>query len=408
LKRADYDVVVVGAGIFGLTVAHQFATKQNKRVLVLDKRNHVGGNAYSYFEPETGIEVHKYGAHIFHTSDRTVWEYVNQFSAFTNYQHRVWTTHQGQVYPMPINLATINQFFNANYTPDEARNLINSQALEFRNAQHIQNGNSPEIQHRNLVEQGVSLIGQPLFDAFIKNYTAKQWQTPAEELAASIITRLPVRFNYNNRYFNDIYEGLPEAGYEQLFQNIINHANRNSSNLGRVDVQLETDFFAWRELTGFDLSTTPLVFTGPIDTYFDYSCGQLQWRSLQLDLKIADCYDFQGCPVMNYADLDAEQTRVHEFKHFHTERVDNPKYAGYASNYKRTAVVYEYPKNWKVGDEPYYPVATQTDLDVLNQYQQLAEQQPNLYFGGRLGEYKYYDMDKVFASALKFASTTKL
>ena len=230
------DVLVVGAGIFGLTIAERLATQKGKHVLVIDNRNHIGGNAYSEFDKETGIECHKYGAHLFHTSNEEVWRYVNQFTEFTNYVHRVYATHKREgadrpeVFPMPVNLGTINQFFHANYTPDEAKELIKKQAAN----------NPATLEHRepeNLAEQGISLIGEPLFNAFIKNYTAKQWQTPAEELSPSIIKRLPVRYTYNNRYFRDKYEGLPKEGYEAWFKRMIEAGN---SGEGSVTVRLNT------------------------------------------------------------------------------------------------------------------------------------------------------------------------
>jgi UDP-galactopyranose mutase len=391
-----YDLLVIGAGIFGLTIAHQSATRLGKRVLVIDKRNHIGGNAYSEFDPETGIEVHQYGAHLFHTSNKKVWDYVNQFTSFTNYVHRVYTTHkrpnskEPEVFAMPINLHTINQFFGKSYTPNEAKELISLQAQIDR-------------QPQNLAEQGISLIGKPLFDAFIKNYTAKQWQTPAEELSASIIKRLPVRYNYDNRYFNNSFEGLPLDGYEQLFQKMIDNANLSS---GSVTVQLETDFFESDDLTALK-GQIPIVFTGAIDRYFEFSEGELSWRSLDLVKEVHNTADFQGCPVMNYADLEPEYTRVHEFKHFHPERQEpnaqNAKYPGYADDNNKTVIVKEYSKTWSQGQEPYYPVNTALDQAKFQKYQHLAKaekEQFKVIFGGRLGEYAYFDMDQVFASAL--------
>lgn len=374
----SYDVLIVGAGIFGLTMAERIAGSLDKKVLLIDKRNHIGGNCYSEFDPTTGIECHKYGAHLFHTSDQRVWDYVNQFTTFTNYVHRVYITHQGEVYPMPINLGTINQFFHAAYTPDQAKKLIADQAKDA------------PANPQNLAEQGISLIGQPLFDAFIKNYTAKQWQTPAEELSPDIIKRLPVRYNYDNRYFNNTYEGLPTDGYEAWFQNMINACGEN------LEVRLGVDYFnnsAIRELTHSGVLT---IYTGPIDQFYDYKFGELKWRSIELEKEVLDVDDFQGCPVMNYADLEPKFTRIHEFKHFHPERTND----AYAPDSGKTVIVREYSKTWTRGDEPYYPVNTATDRTKLAQYQDLARQEPNVIFGGRLGEYAYYDMDKTFASAL--------
>jgi len=397
------DVLVVGAGIFGLTVAERLANS-GKKVLVIDKRNHIGGNAYSEFDKETGIECHKYGAHLFHTSNEEVWQYVNSFTSFTNYVHHVYAMHQRagakrpEVFPMPVSLGTINQFFQANYTPDEAKALIAEQAKD----------NPAAKEHRepkNLAEQGISLIGEPLFNAFIKNYTAKQWQTPAEELSPSIIKRLPVRYTYNNRYFKDTHEGLPRDGYEAWFQKMIDMANSEGS--GKAEVRLDTDFFTDKNIQAMRDKNIMTIYTGPIDRYYDYQFGELTWRSLDLEKEILNVHDFQGCPVMNYNDLEPKWTRIHEFKHFHPERANNPeKWPGYAPDYNKTVIVREYSKTWHRGDEPYYPVNTAVDKEKLAKYQALAEKDKarGVYFGGRLGEYAYYDMDKSFASALKLAT----
>ena len=397
------DVLVVGAGIFGLTVAERLATQQGKRVLVVDKRDHIGGNAYSEFDTETGIECHKYGAHLFHTSDETVWRYVNQFTKFTGYVHHVYAMYQRkdaerpEVFPMPVNLGTINQFFRSNYTPDEARELIARQA---KNNPAAKENRQPV----NLAEQGISLIGEPLFNAFIKNYTAKQWQTPAEELSPEIIKRLPVRYTYNNRYFKDAHEGLPQDGYEAWFQRMVETGNRSR---GSVTVKLKTDYFKDTNIKRLRDDGIMTIYTGPIDQFYDYQFGELSWRSLRLDKEVVNVHDFQGCPVMNYNDLEPKFTRIHEFKHFHPERADDvAKWPGYAPDYNKTVIVQEYSKAWQQGDEPYYPINTAKDKAKLAKYQDLAQadQSKQIYFGGRLGEYAYYDMDKSFASALKLVS----
>lgn len=392
MKKASSDsfgahtpnVLIIGAGLFGLTMAERITNVLGKKVLLVDKRPHIGGNCYSEFDPETGIECHKYGAHLFHTSDEQVWQYVNCFTAFTNYVHKVYITHQGEVYPMPINLGTINQFFHAAYTPDQAKAEISKQAA------------SAPKNPQNLAEQGISLIGKPLFDAFIKNYTAKQWQTPAEDLSPDIIKRLPVRYNYDNRYFNNTYEGLPADGYEAWFQNIV------ASCGDKLEVRLETDYFEDPELQSLKDQGILTIYTGPIDRFYDYQFGELKWRSLDLQKEVLDVDDFQGCPVMNYADLEPKYTRIHEFKHFHPERANDPAYANtaYAPNSGKTVIVREYSKTWTRTDEPYYPVNTAEDRAKLQQYQSLAAKEANVIFGGRLGEYAYYDMDKTIASAL--------
>lgn len=372
------DVLIVGAGLYGLTMAERIVTQLGKRVLLIDKRNHIGGNCASEVDSITGIECHKYGAHLFHTSIQRVWDYVNQFTAFTDYTHKVYTTHKGEVYPLPINLGTINQFFHATYTPDEAKAEVATQAAS-----------APAVP-TNLAEQGVSLIGRPLFDAFIKNYTAKQWQTPAEELPPEIIKRLPVRYNYNNHYFSDTYEGLPVNGYNAWFQNIIAKCGN------KLEVRLETDYFqdpAIQELRSQNILT---IYTGPIDKFYDYQFKELKWRSVTFEKEVVNTDDYQGCPVMNYADLDQEYTRILEFKHFHPER----QTGCYAENSGKTVIFREYSKAWTQEDEPYYPVNTTEDREKLAKYQKLAQQETNVIFGGRLGEYAYYDMDKTIDSAL--------
>ena len=368
------DLVVVGSGLFGLTIAEQAATELGLKVVLLDRRSHIGGNAYSENEEQTGIEVHRYGAHLFHTSNERVWEYVNRFTGFTNYVHRVYTRHNGIVYPMPINLGTINQFFNAAYSPAEAKALIAEQAGELA-------GTDPQ----NLNDKGISLIGRPLYEAFIKHYTAKQWQPPPEELPASIISRLPVRYTYDNRYFNDKYEGLPVDGYAAWLERMAAHPN--------IEVRLNTDFFSddheySREKV---LGQIPVVHTGPVDRYFDYAEGDLSWRTIDLEEEVLPIEDFQGCSVMNYPDADVPFTRIHEFRHFHPER-DYTKDA--------TVIMREYSRFANKGDEPYYPVNTSVDREKLLKYRDLAKGEQNVLFGGRLGTYKYLDMHMAIGAAL--------
>lgn len=368
------DLVVVGSGLFGLTIAEQAATELGLKVALLDRRSHIGGNAYSEKETQTGIEVHRYGAHLFHTSNERVWEYVNRFTEFTNYVHRVYTRHNGIVYPMPINLGTINQFFNAAYSPAEAKALIAEQAGELA-------GTDPQ----NLNDKGISLIGRPLYEAFIKHYTAKQWQTPPEELPASIISRLPVRYNYDNRYFNDKYEGLPVDGYAAWLERMAAHPN--------IEVHLNTDFFEPGHQYSREnvLGQIPVVYTGPVDRYFDYAEGDLSWRTIDLEEEVLPIEDFQGCSVMNYPDADVPFTRIHEFRHFHPER-DYTKDA--------TVIMREYSRFANKGDEPYYPVNTSVDREKLLAYRDLAKGENNVLFGGRLGTYKYLDMHMAIGAAL--------
>jgi UDP-galactopyranose mutase len=365
---------VVGSGFFGLTIAQQCAQNLGLNVVVLERRSHLGGNAFSEVDPETGIEVHRYGAHLFHTSNERVWEYVNRFTAFTDYHHRVYTTFGGQVFPLPINLGTINQFFDAAYSPDEARALIAEQAAEFSSAKAS-----------NLEEKGISLIGRPLYDAFIKGYTAKQWQTDPRLLAPEIISRLPVRYTYNNRYFNDTHEGLPVDGYTPWLEKMASH--------DRIDLRLGTDFFdTSQEFNKANVvGNIPVVYTGPVDQYFDYAKGRLGWRTLDFEREVMATSDFQGTSVMNYADADVPYTRIHEFRHFHPEREYAPG---------KTVIMREFSRFAKGGDEPYYPVNTPQDREQLLEYRDLGRHERSVLFGGRLGTYKYLDMHMAIAAAL--------
>lgn len=400
-KSQEYpDLVVVGAGLFGLTVAQQAAERAGARVEIIDVRNHIGGNAYSYFDERTGIEIHKYGAHLFHTSNKRVWDYVNRFTSFTNYVHRVYATHDGEVYPLPINLGTINQFFHAHYTPEEAKALIASQAGELA-------GKDPQ----NLNDKGISLIGRPLYEAFIKNYTAKQWQTDPSKLPAGIIKRLPVRFNYNNRYFKDTWEGLPTDGYTAWMQRMIDDP--------LIHVSLGVDFFD--ESQPFNKRAlakggVPVVYTGPVDRYFDYALGELKWRTVDFKEVRYEENDHFGCPVMNYSDADVPFTRAIEFKNFNPEREEVEGEDGRETGCEdgeadfvpgksvkagETVVWQEYSRAATRDDEPYYPVNTDADKALYARYAELAAAEPRTVFGGRLGTYSYYDMHNVIDMALR-------
>lgn len=372
----DVDFLVVGAGFFGLTVARELVD-HGYHVLVIDRRNHIGGNAYSAVDVETGIEIHEYGSHLFHTNNWMVWDYANRFTSFTPYIHRVYATHRGQVYPLPINLGTINQFFRANYNPDEARALIAQQAGEM------------DIEPTNLVEKGISLIGGPLYRAFIEGYTEKQWRTNAEDLPASIISRLPVRYTYDNRYFDDKYQGLPRDGYTAWLENMVDHPS--------IGVMLETDFFDTTQDVNRDnvVGNIPVIYTGPVDRYFDYEEGLLGWRTLDFEKEIVDTRDFQGCPVMNYSDTDVPYTRIHEFRHYHPERENR-------HSQEKTVIMREYSRFAGAEDEPYYPVNTPENRTRLGKYRWLmnAEKTKGVFFGGRLGTYQYLDMHMAIGSAL--------
>jgi UDP-galactopyranose mutase len=363
------DLAVIGSGLFGLTIARQAADELGLKVLVIEKRSHIGGNAYSEFDPETGIEVHKYGSHLFHTSSERVWAYVNRFTAFNNYQHKVWAKHQGQLFPMPINLDTINQFFQESFDSAEAKKFIQGQLAT----------DSAANAH-NLEERAIALVGQPLYEAFIKGYTEKQWQTDPKLLPADVINRLPMRFTTEHRYFNDTYEGLPLGGYTAWLENLADHQN--------IEIILDQDFFDLKpDLVG----QVPIVYTGPIDRYFDYQFGELGWRTLDFESEILETGNFQNASVVNYSDLDVNFTRIHEYRHLHPER-----------NYQNdsTFIAREYSRFASQDDEPYYPVSTESDRQKLLKYRLLMENEMNVWFGGRLGSYQYLDMHMAIASAL--------
>lgn len=370
LDLNNIDLLVVGAGFYGATIAERVAGELGKHVLVIDRRDHIGGNAYTENDPQTGIEVHRYGAHLFHTSSADVWDYLNRFTRFTGYRHRVFATHRNQVYTLPINLGTICQYFGRHFTPDEARALIADQAAEMA-------GRTPG----NLEEKAISLVGRPLYEAFIRGYTAKQWQTDPRDLPAHVIARLPVRYTFDNRYFNDRFEGLPEAGYTAIFERMLGS--------GRIRVQLGVDFF---DLKPHLRPGLPIVYTGPIDRYFDYTEGELGWRTIDFEKEVLPGGDFQGTSVMNYVDEDVPYTRILEFRHFNPER-EYPQ--------DRTVIVREYSRFAARRDEPYYPIDTPGDRAIHQKYRQRAEAETHVHFGGRLGTYRYLDMHQAVGAALK-------
>jgi UDP-galactopyranose mutase len=373
VSLTGFDLVVVGSGFFGLTVAERVASQQGKRVLVIERRAHLGGNAYSELEPETGIEIHKYGAHLFHTSNKRVWDYVTQFTEFTGYQHRVFSIYRGNVYSFPPNLGSMSQFFGRTLSPAAAQDLIAEQAGEV-------DGESAT----NFEDKAISLVGRPLYEAFFKGYTAKQWQTDPKNLPGATVTRLPIRYTFNNRYFKDTYEGLPVDGYTAWLNRMADHP--------AIEIRLDTDFFDVRD----DIpASTPVIYTGPLDRYFDYSEGWLGWRTLDFEQEVLrDRGDFQGTPVMNYADEAVPFTRIHEFRHFHPER---------AYPQDKTVIVREFSRSAEKNDEPYYPINTPEDREMLGRYRALATKEAterNVLFGGRLGTYQYLDMHMAIGSAL--------
>lgn len=365
----DYDAIVVGAGFYGATLAERIANELGGKVCVLERRRHVGGNCYSETDAETGIEYHKYGSHLFHTNSEEVWRYLHRFTTFTSYRHRVLTVHKGQVYSMPINLGTMCAFFGRHLTPSQARELIRQQTSEEKAA-----GAS------NLEEKAVALIGRQLYEAFIRGYTKKQWQTDPRQLPASIINRLPVRFTFDPHYFSDQFEGLPADGYTAIFRRMLQSP--------RIDVRLGVDFFDLRhEMASHQL----VIYSGPLDRYFDYRLGELSWRTLDFDREALALDDYQGTAVMNYADEDVPYTRIHEFKHLHPERQYAPG---------RTLIYREYSRFARREDEPYYPVNTARDRQLLAAYRRLAAGSSNVIFGGRLGSYQYLDMHQAIGAAL--------
>lgn len=370
-EATEFDALVVGAGLWGCVVARELAEAGN-RVLVLEARSLPGGNARSQIDPKTGIECHCYGAHIFHTSDERVWAYANRFISFTDYRHRVLTEHDGKVYFMPLGLALINAFYGTNLKPAEVPGFIAGEVAKA--------GLTGEP--RNLEEQAISLIGRPLYEAFIKGYTQKQWNADPKDLPSFIIRRLPVRANYDIGYFNDPHQGVPREGYFTLFSRLLDHP--------AITVRYNTDYLPLRETFPADL---PVFYSGPLDAYFNYCHGALPWRGLRFEWETKPVRDWQGCTVMNYADASVPYTRIHEFKHFHPERE-----AVHQS--EQTIICREFPADWKLGDIPYYPVNTAASAELLAKYQADAAACPNVIFGGRLGEYRYYDMDKVIARAL--------
>ena len=357
-----YDYLVVGAGPFGATFAYE-ANKRGKKVLVIDKRDHVGGNMYC--ENIEGINVHKYGAHIFHTSNKEVWDYVNQFCTFNNYINSPIANYKGEIYNLPFNMNTFNKLWGV-VTPQEAKEKIENQVKE-----------SNITEPKNLEEQAISLVGKDIYEKLIKGYTEKQWGRRCTELPAFIIKRLPVRYTYDNNYFNDKYQGIPEGGYNVIFDKL----------LEGIDVELNVDFFDKKgELLQ---KADKIVFTGMIDQYFDYQYGVLEYRSLRFEHEILDEENHQGNAVVNYNEREVPYTRIIEHKHF--EFGKQPK----------TVITREYPAEWKQGDEPYYPVNNEKNAEIFKKYQELAEKEKNVIFGGRLADYRYYDMHHVFERALE-------
>ena len=360
-----YDYLIVGAGFFGAVFAHE-ATKKGKKCLVIDKRSHIGGNCYT--ETVEDIHVHKYGAHIFHTSDKEIWDYVCRLADFNNYVNCPIANYKGEIYNMPFNMNTFSRLWGIS-TPQEAKAIIDAQK-------------GAVSEPKNLEEQAINLVGRDIYEKLVKGYTEKQWGRDCTELPAFIIRRLPVRFTYNNNYFNDRYQGIPEGGYTPMFEKL----------LEGVDVRLDCDYLLHRqELRALAYK---VIYTGPIDRYFDFCYGPLQFRSLRFETEVLDLDNFQGNAVVNYTDRETPYTRIIEHKHFEF------------GTQEKTVVTREYPASWQPGDEPYYTVNDEENNALYEKYAALAAQEDGVIFGGRLGEYKYYDMDKVIASSLKLCKET--
>ena len=361
-----YDYLIVGAGLFGAVLAER-AMSAGKSVLVIDKRNHIGGNVYT--EDVEGIAVHKYGAHIFHTNDKKVWEYVNRFAEFNRYTNSPVANYKGELYSLPFNMYTFNKMWGV-ITPDEAKAKI----AEQRRAVGI-------TEPKNLEEQAISLVGTDIYEKLVKCYTEKQWGRPCSELPAFIIRRLPVRFTFDNNYFNALYQGIPVDGYTAMVERMLEGA----------DIQLNVNYLENKE--HYDSLANKVVYTGAIDSYFDYCYGYLGYRSVRFETEILDTDNYQGNAVVNYTDGDTPYTRIIEHKHF------------VFGTQPKTVISKEFSREWQPGIEPYYPINDEKNADLYEKYKALAEKESKVIFGGRLAEYRYYDMDTVIASALKVAES---
>ena len=356
-----YDYLVVGSGLFGSVFAYE-ANKRGKKCLVIDKRGHVAGNIYT--KEVEGINVHEYGAHIFHTSNKEIWDYINKFAESNRYTNSPVANYKGEIYNMPFNMNTFNKLWGV-ITPEQAKAKIEEEKR-----------NSNIKEPKNLEEQAISLVGKTIYEKLVKGYTEKQWGKKAIELPAFIIKRLPVRFIYDNNYFNDFYQGIPIGGYTKIIEKMLNG----------IDVKLNYDFFEHRE--ELENIAEKVVFTGMIDKYYNYKFGELEYRSLKFETEILDQSNYQGNAVINYTDYETPFTRIIEHKHFEF------------GTQKKTVITREYPDNWTSEKEPYYPINNEKNNELYEKYKELSEKEPNVIFGGRLGQYKYYDMHKVIEEAL--------
>ena len=380
---AQYDYLVVGSGLFGATFAHE-AKAAGKSVLVIDKRPNIAGNVYT--EDVEGIHVHRYGAHIFHTNDKEVWDYVNRFAVFNRFTNSPVANYHGELYSLPFNMYTFNKMWGV-VTPQEAAAKIEEQKKDYIARKQQERGLSADapFEPQNLEEQAISLIGTDIYEKLIKGYTEKQWGRPCTELPAFIIRRLPVRLTFDNNYFNALYQGIPVGGYSRMVERM----------LEGIEVRLNEDYLKDRE--HWNQIAEKVVFTGPIDAFYDYSLGTLEYRSVRFETELLDTPNFQGNAAVNYTDRETPWTRIIEHKWFEfgkdSEGNDLPK----------TVISREFSSEWKPGDEPYYPVNDEKNENLYKRYRALADREDRVLFGGRLGEYRYYDMDKVIASSLQFS-----
>lgn len=361
-----YDYLVVGAGLYGSVFAHE-AKKNGKSVLVIDKRNNIAGNIYT--EKVEGINFHKYGAHIFHTNNKKVWDYVNNFAEFNRFTNSPVANYKGELYSLPFNMYTFNKMWGV-VTPDEAKRKIEEQRKEIKG------------EPKNLEEQAISLVGRDIYEKLIKGYTQKQWGRPCTELPSFIIKRLPVRLTFDNNYFNALYQGIPIGGYTKMVENM----------LDGIEVRLGVDYLKNRE--ELDKIAKKVVYTGPIDAFFDYKLGTLEYRSVRFENEVLDIPNYQGNAAVNYTDAETPWTRIIEHKWFEFGKDEN------GIDLPKTIISKEYSSEWKPGDEPYYPVNDEKNSNLYQKYKEIAGLESNIIFGGRLGEYKYYDMDAVIDAAL--------
>lgn len=353
-----HNYLIVGSGLYGSVFA-RLAKDAGKSVLVVEKRDHVGGNIYT--ESIEGINVHKYGAHIFHTNNKEVWDFINKYISFNDYRHSVLANYKGEIYNLPFNMNTFKKMWGVN-TPEEAKSIIQSQSQGITNPS-------------NLEEQCISMVGTDIYEKLVKGYTEKQWGRDCKDLPSFIIKRLPLRFEYNNDYFNALYQGIPIGGYTKLINNL----------LEGIEVKLNYNYLDHKDEIEYD----KLIYTGPIDEFFDYKLGHLEYRSVRFETEVLNQEYYQNNSVINYTEKEVPYTRIIEHKHF--EGSKSPK----------TIITKEYPSEWQIGEEPYYPVNDTKNTELYNKYKELAKSYPNIIFGGRLGEYKYYDMDQVIEKALK-------